>query len=214
MLAFLALLAVPALGLTLPLNIRTNIGDCPLNGLAVPLPTDQTALTVPAGQRLMYVALGRGIQNYTCSAGAYVTAGALANLYDASCLFKTGQAIANVSTISKILPEIAYEIVNYPDTASLPTLMRHQFVQTPSGLSPEFLKSDSKAFVIASKTASLNAPTDPVNDVPWLQLTEASGSLAQTIFRMDTVRGNPPTSCTEEGQALSVQYSAMYYFLN
>jgi hypothetical protein len=44
----------------------------------VPLPSNQTTLSVPSGQKTTIVTVGRGVQNYTCTSGAWVSVGALA----------------------------------------------------------------------------------------------------------------------------------------
>jgi hypothetical protein len=66
--ATLCTLLPVALALTVP---RT----CPTQNVAVPL---IAGLQVPPGEKTVYVGLGRGVQNYTCTAGKYVSAGAVA----------------------------------------------------------------------------------------------------------------------------------------
>ncbi|KAI5481350.1 hypothetical protein MNV49_004972 [Pseudohyphozyma bogoriensis] len=50
------------------------------------LPLDQTALSVPTGDAVAYVAIARGTQNYTCDGSTWQSTGAVASLYDISCL--------------------------------------------------------------------------------------------------------------------------------
>jgi hypothetical protein len=51
---------------------------CDVSKLPIPLPANQTTLVQPTDQTLQLVTLGRGVQNYTCVNGTYVSAGALA----------------------------------------------------------------------------------------------------------------------------------------
>jgi len=52
-----------------------KIGSCSIDNLQIPLPS---GLTLAIGQNLSKVTLGRGTQNYTCTQGAFVSAGAVA----------------------------------------------------------------------------------------------------------------------------------------
>jgi hypothetical protein len=70
-------MAAPA-GLGTFLNSRAVQGGCSTANLSVPLPDGQTTLSVPTGQQTIYATTGRGIQNYTCTDGAWVSVGALA----------------------------------------------------------------------------------------------------------------------------------------
>jgi hypothetical protein len=62
--------------------------------------------------------------------------------------------------------------------------------------------------VIGAKDISVLAAR-PTIDVPALQLHGASGGLASKIYRLETVNGQPPASCTGSGP-LSVKYTALY----
>lgn len=183
-----------------------------MDGITAPLPTDQTLLSQPSDQSLLAVTVGRGIQNYTCSNGAYASDGALANLYDASCVYELTKRFADAATISTLLPEFAYSALDYPDKSRLPAIIHHSFVNTAAGLSPKFARTTSNAYVIAQKAGTLNSPQNATIDVPWLELNGTEGTLAKTVFRLETVNGQPPSSCTVEGAPLSVQYAAMYFF--
>jgi hypothetical protein len=44
---------------------------CPVSSFKLALPAGQTLLSIPAGVEPAYVALGVGIQNYTCTNGAF-----------------------------------------------------------------------------------------------------------------------------------------------
>ncbi|GFZ42886.1 hypothetical protein JCM24511_00604 [Saitozyma sp. JCM 24511] len=185
-------IAAPASPSNLVYAARAVQGGCSTSNLSVPLPSGQTTLSVPTGQQTIYATTGRGIQNYTCTDGAWVSVGALANLYDTSCFFD----FFPDQTSGRALTELAYEYLDYPDQSGLPVKLHHFFVNTPnatSGVSAEFASATDHT--VFSKTGSLNA-SDAITDVPWLELTAIAGqgTLAKTAFRLDTVGGQPPAS--------------------
>ena len=57
---------------------------------------------------------------------------------------------------------------------------------------------------------SITSPQGAAN-VAWLQLGNVVGSLASTVYRVDTQLGQPPASCDPTNTAvISVDYSAKY----
>ncbi|WVN90516.1 uncharacterized protein L203_105752 [Cryptococcus depauperatus CBS 7841] len=190
--------------------------SCSVSKVAVPL-GNQSKLVVPSGETSSIITVGRGIQNYTCTSGAYVSVGALANLYDVSCLFTGTAGHVDPATISSVLPQKAFSYLSYPDTSNLPVAIHHLFINTPGSttagaISPEFVGSNDK--VVVSKINALSDPKNPADNVPWLQLAalNGQGTLSKSVFRLNTIKGQPPSSCSNEGEHLSVQYAAMYWF--
>ncbi|WVR04100.1 hypothetical protein IAU60_001099 [Kwoniella sp. DSM 27419] len=184
--------------------------------IAVPL-GDDSQLAVPCEQKTTHITIGRGVQNYTCADGAYVSAGALANLYDVSCLFTLGSQWFSAEQIGEAVPTLLLSAMDYPDQSNLTASIKHYFVETPSAqqpgaISPKFASDID--FVTVKKTANASAPIDPAKNVPWLQLTalDNQGTLSKTVFRLNTAGGQPPANCSNDGEAVSVQYSAMYWF--
>jgi len=187
-------------------------------------PAGQTTLSVPSGQTAQFVGLGLGVQNYTCgSAGTFTSAGALATLFDISCLAKTS-LFANIQTDAFDLLDDTGNFVKaeqFLQTILQSTnlvLGQHFFVTSPSGtgISPFFtfeqsLKNDEE-FFLGAKTGDLKSPGGSGN-VDWLQLTNVEGELAETVFRVDTVQGQPAASCTT-GQTASIPYAAKYWFFS
>ncbi|KAL5537059.1 hypothetical protein ACEPAF_882 [Sanghuangporus sanghuang] len=215
-----AVLASPA-ARTLPIP-----GDCNITSAKPDLPSGQTNITVPSGQVPEKITLGVGVQNYTCTdAGTYTSAGAVATLFDISCIYDTSQ----YSTITKVAYDIwnaipNNEISNVVETfvkKAFPVFADHYFITSPSGtgISPVFdaratsHKGDPNAFILAARTGDLAAPTGN-QDIDWLQLSNVQGDLAKTVLRIDTQRGQPPSSCTPGSELISVKYTAAYWFLN
>ncbi|EJD07404.1 uncharacterized protein FOMMEDRAFT_164379 [Fomitiporia mediterranea MF3/22] len=223
---FTSLLAGASAVLAGPLTPNKR-GNCDVSSASPDLPSGQTNVTVPSGQTAQKIALGVGVQNYTCNAGVYVSAGAVANLYDVSCLHDSSQFSQ--------LPTIAYDIwngepSNDPNTfciqqiesrfhAQIDVYAQHYFQPNPSGsgISPVFdaratsQKGDPNAYVLVSKSGDLAAPTGK-QDVDWLELTAVQGDLAKTVLRIDTKYGQPPASCDAGSPPLSVKYAASYWF--
>jgi len=197
---------------------------CDVSASNPDFPAGQTALAVPSGASTKFIGLGVGVQNYTCSAatGTFASAGAVATLYDVSCLVKVLGA-----NFSSLPADVTKFEANAPAAAALlqkqlgkppVELGVHIFVPSPSGtgISPffDFTVSQTTATdptFLGAKTGDIASPAGKTVDVDWLALSHVQGDLATTVFRVDTSNGVPPTSCTA-GQATSIPYAANYYF--
>ena len=83
-------------------------------------------------------------------------------------------------------------------------LGQHYFVTNPvtgQGVSPKWdftssgeNKGNPNAYVVGKGVGTLPSPNDPTTDVAWLEVQNVEGDLADTIFRYDTVNGQPPSS--------------------
>ncbi|KAK1920846.1 hypothetical protein DB88DRAFT_513589 [Papiliotrema laurentii] len=188
---------------------RSLAPSCPLGNFQIPLPS---GLTLSPGQQVKFATVGRGTQNYTCTNGAFVSSGAVADLYDVSCLFKVTAPFIPTATLSKWLPIIALNSLPFPGPAALPLALDHYFIATPdsaSGISPVFASSTDR--IVAKRDASVPAANASVN-VPYVKLIaiDGQGTLAETVFRLDTANGQPPSTCSGS-ETITVQYAAMYY---
>jgi len=197
----------------------------PASALQTDLPTGQTALVAPSFAP-NFVALGVGVQNYSCSAaGTFTNIGAVAELFDVSCLygksewkniqtdtFKIWNASTHVTT---------QELITFFQKVSLGSeiLGQHYFIPNPSGtganvpkfdFSSAFFNGNPDAFVVASKVGDIPSPQGAAQ-VDWLSLNSTAGKLATQVFRVDTVAGQDKASCTP-GQTASVKYVAKYFY--
>ncbi|KAF7908538.1 uncharacterized protein EAF01_004293 [Botrytis porri] len=175
-----------------------------------------SALPAPAGT-LTYVALGRGVQNYTCSAiGATpVALGAVASLYDATEYAKCA------STALNNFPGIAV-YTDLPSTSSasfmgLKPLGKHFF--DASG-TPTFDLSSVNKILYAAKTGDIDPPINSspgpadTGAVDWLSLAAKSTYVSvglTSVYRVETAGGNSINPCTTAG-IQSIQYAAQYWF--
>ncbi|KAJ7104396.1 hypothetical protein B0H15DRAFT_809854 [Mycena belliarum] len=217
--------AAPAFpGHAFPAFPKKGACKCDTSAANMNLPANQTQLVTPTTAPL-YVALGVGIQNYTCSSTTlkYTSTGAVASLFDISCLDKTPafKTVSNAAfTAWSTSKGSANTIGSKVGAANL--LGFHYFVPAASGtgISPKWdFTSTGKnagkadAFVIGAKTGGISAPApaNPSVDVDWLGLKNATGTLASKIYRVDTVNGQPPSSCVAGSADITVKYTAKYF---
>jgi hypothetical protein len=196
-------------------------GDCNVPASAVTLPSSLDPL--PSSPNLFL--LGVGVQNYTCNSnGTFDNVGAVAQLFEISCLFGRPE----FSTIQKVaFSEWAASPSTNPLEPELVQLMKnkhninvegqHYFVNQNNTLVPVWdLRSSGEnagnpnAIVFAQKVKSASSPDGPEN-IDWVELKKLSGGLANLVYRVDTVKGQPPSTCTPGSQA-SVKYAANYLF--
>ena len=165
------------------------------------------------------------IQNYTCasntSADTPVAIGALATLFNASCI------AALYPDILSALPAaaLAYPIPSSSNPLAPSNLLlsgHHYFsdLTTPTfnldtsngnyGLTFSKKEGTSAAPVIAGEKVA------GYGSVAWLQLqaetvTESEG-VVKEVYRLNTAGGNPPPTCEGQLAAIEVQYAAEYWF--
>jgi hypothetical protein len=74
---------------------------------------------------------------------------------------------------------------------------QHYFVEQNGTLVPVWdLRSsagDPNAIVFAQKAKDVPSPDRPV-DIDWVELKKLSGGLANLVYRVDTVKGQPPST--------------------
>ncbi|KAJ7614809.1 hypothetical protein FB45DRAFT_981623 [Roridomyces roridus] len=202
---------------------RQESGICSTTNAQIILPDNQTMLVAPS-EGPSYIALAIGVQNYTCaSSGTWTNVGAVAELFDISCLYGTAQFAGlpqNAFALWSQLPPATtiQGIINILAPLHTPLVLgQHYFVPSPSGsgVSPKFdftsasLAGHPDAFVIAAKAGDIPSPAGPPA-IDWLELNNVQGNLAKQVFRIDTVNGSPPSSCQVGESPISVKYAAMY----
>ncbi|KAJ7171356.1 hypothetical protein C8R46DRAFT_1175693 [Mycena filopes] len=196
---------------------------CSTSAAVMDLPAGQTQLVSPTTAPL-YVALGVGVQNYTCSASTlkYTSTGAVASLYDISCLASTPAFASIQTTVFNAWNAAPAGASPTPPAGAPVTLLGfHYFIPAASGtgLSPKWdftstgaNAGNANAFFVGSKVGDITDPTgNAAVNVDWLALNKLSGSLATQVFRVDTVNGQPPTSCVAGSADISVKYTAKYF---
>ncbi|KAJ7865318.1 hypothetical protein B0H14DRAFT_3443021 [Mycena olivaceomarginata] len=200
---FSALSSAALLVVALPPGPLPRPGACDPSGAVMDLPSGQTQLVVPTT--------------------APFSTGAVASLFDLSCIDKS-PAFASIQTTVfnawNAAPAGA-SANTVGGRVGTPTLLGfHYFVTSPSGtgISPKWdftstgkFAGNSSAFVTGSKVGDITAPTDSATNVDWLAINNVEGSLASKVFRIDTVNGQPPTSCVAGSADISVKYTAKYF---
>ncbi|KAI1322566.1 hypothetical protein F5Y16DRAFT_386247 [Xylariaceae sp. FL0255] len=201
----------------------------PSNGGSTPLASP------PANSTLQHIAVGQGIQNYTCTtAGALGTSkGALAILYDMTALYPgsgasalseadfeafparvlntTAQPTFDASNLDNPFPADA--ALKVPGLATPLQVVGHHYFDSalvPTfDLSPELFKG--------VKTTDIPAPADADKGltgegaVDWLALSSNGASITiDMVYRIFTA-GGVSSACTTVGDIQSVPYTAMYW---
>ncbi|KIW88160.1 uncharacterized protein Z519_11271 [Cladophialophora bantiana CBS 173.52] len=196
---------------------------CDLSRAAMPIAP--TPLPNPTGLILEHVAVGRGIQNYTCANATATPAaiGAVARFYNASCV------AADYPDLLGLIPNLAlqYPLPADPSAPLAPSdlqLSTHHYFSNASTPVFAFDTATSPKFgtVFAQKVHSSDAPANAVpgvsgignGAVPWLYLTSrpTTESPIKAVYRLSTAGGQPPETCANMPAAFSVDYSAIYWF--
>ncbi|KAM5352621.1 hypothetical protein ACJ41O_005343 [Fusarium nematophilum] len=240
----LLVLASAALALASPVRNYGSGSSCSTNRPTPVLPVNGGAveLSPPAqGAKLKHIALGFGIQNYTCeSAGATPKAvGALAMLYDITHLYPgqsrnsldadgwaklTGNALhshevplnkgenGHGASLTKPFPKDApLKVDGY---RSFPFIGHHYF---DAGGVPVFDLYKAKQLLRAKKNEGIKAPAsaDPGVDgtgaVDWLYLGDAGASYGVNSVYRVYTSGGNSHGCTAQGSD-STSYTTMYWF--
>ncbi|PYH42340.1 uncharacterized protein BP01DRAFT_359592 [Aspergillus saccharolyticus JOP 1030-1] len=189
----------------------------------ISLPSYASSLPSPSGLTPVYVAVGRGTQNYTCATSSSnstpVAIGAVARLYNATCI------AANYPTLLQQLPDLAYQISLPSDEedalppANLDLLGHHYFQGTSTPVfNLDTTVEQQNGIAITQKQESIDAPSDAVKGstgaVAWLYLTAIDGTVGdyKSVYRVTTVSGAAPDTCKGMQSTFTVQYAALYYF--
>lgn len=181
-----------------------------------------TPLPAPAvGATLKHVVIGRGTQNYTCdttnSTAIPVAIGAVATLYNATCVAATSASV--LATLPNFILQFNLNTdPSRPNPANLLVSGLHYF--TASGT--PFFDLDTTETKIGTlpcgKNASAPAPADAMKGqggngngaVPWLRLTAKDGATGnlEEVFRLNTAGGSPPATCDGMPATFEVEYAA------
>ncbi|KAF2095652.1 hypothetical protein NA57DRAFT_79366 [Rhizodiscina lignyota] len=231
----LSLSATTALALPHDLLPRAKGSSSELSKISLP----QSALpAVDSSLELKYATLGVGTQNYTCSAtpkssaGAPVSVGAVAELFDAAPLLTMGNTRDATLNMEQSTPALALglfestglEPSQLPFPLNLKQVGNHFF---GAGLVPTFVldKANPSGQIACKKTGDIPAPAGAYagaqgeGAVDWLQLGDnALGFSAGTpleggaVYRIETAGGMQDKTCANREGDFEVKYSALYFF--
>ena len=193
---------------------------------------------VSPGLTLYHVALGRGTQNYSCPTSdpnaAPQTFGALATLYNVTCLQTPGNA--------SIFTELFTRVNSAPvPVEGNPNESGHHYFTNGNSTATFNLHTpyitQNLGITFAAKIANVSAPataqtgSDGSSAVPWLKLSSIGpvpkpappGTVdisvadqvggVKEVYRLNTAGGAAPKTCAGlEGTSFQKQYSAEYWF--
>jgi len=197
-------------------NWRKLQEHCDLSDAKLPVVPGINFTTSDRPKHLRALGLGVGVQNYTCTAaGTYGTLGAVAQLFDMSCLYSTS-SFNTLPSVALILQQ--HGLLNASAITDL-AFGHHYFVDFNGTLSPRFdvtryKQSPPSHYVTAEKIADFKAPVEPAQNVDWLQLARISGDFSKLVYRVETAGGQAPATCTPGTGNISVSYAAQYWFFN
>ncbi|KAJ4983272.1 malate dehydrogenase [Stagonosporopsis vannaccii] len=193
----------------------SSIAQCDLS--AATLPTDAPGLpAIGSGLKLAHIAIGRGVQNYTCSASSASETpkaiGAVAALFNATC--DSVRAPAVLASVTKIALDYA---IPSSELADARLSGHHEF--TENGIPFFKLQTARVDFgsVHVNATAKVPAPKDAsqgpngLGSVPWLKLVQLQGDYKE-VYRVNTAGGVAPKTCEGVTGVFSVEYAAEYWF--
>ncbi|KAI3562996.1 hypothetical protein IWW34DRAFT_825329 [Fusarium oxysporum f. sp. albedinis] len=182
---------------------------------------------------LKHIALGFGIQNYTCAdtAASPTPVGALAVLYDVTHLYP-GQGHSSLTQdewaslprdiLDTLKPSLVKPFPKKQDlkirslSKKIPYLGHHYF--NAAGV-PTFDLDKARQLLIAKKIGDIKAPAsspagpEGTGAVNWLFLGDAGGSHGISYAYRVLTAGGASHGCKAKG-ADSTSYTAMYWFYN
>jgi len=198
-------------------------GSCDLKNAV--MPAAPIPLPPPtAGLTLAHVAIGRGSQNYTCdptnSTAAPVAAGAVATLFNVSCLAADmPDLLSRICPIALDLPIPTSADYNSPLYQGMSG--KHYFTDSKTPYFDLDTGVHAYGYGAFKKGDSTPAPEDgvpgPYNSgngpVAWLRLDAKSqdGQVFKEVYRLNTAGGQPPKTCEGMAEAFEVPYAAEYW---
>ncbi|KZF19577.1 hypothetical protein L228DRAFT_250618 [Xylona heveae TC161] len=199
-----------------PTRKTRTLGD--LSSCALPTTAGSSSLPTPSTSlQLKHVAVGRGVQNYTCASSTSSSVpkaiGAVATLFTADLFAEVDQQGLNdaMSMIVEMPNPSAYSSLG---PLNLFALGHHYFSADGT---PTF-DLGSVGFFHGAKLADIpapaNAPKGQVGEaaVDWLTLGDKGGSTGiLEVYRVWTAGGSPPTTCDGQEEVISVQYASQYW---
>lgn len=204
--------------------------------LAAQQPTEE-GLPSNNNATFKYVALGLGVQNYTCASTSAtpVAAGALATLFDATNAYAKFPALIDHSTepYLKIYEKQSCSKFGNPNVADdsceqkanfarLPVIGHHYFANINGKGVPSFdVQHD---YLSCAKYGDVKAPSDAyagsnnAGAVDWLFLADDTNGRThglKEVYRVETVGGVPAAgACSSGAKSIGVKYAAQYWFYN
>lgn len=195
---------------------------CDMSKVSLP----SSGLPAPTGS-LKYVAVGRGTQNYTCADSTADTIpaqiGAVANLYDASCIAANYPDLLNLITDIVLNYSLPSADVQTPLAPANLELLGHHYFETATEPAFNLNTTPEKQYGIAltAKKNSTAAPSGSVlgqfnvgyGAVPWLYLSTVTGTTDNytAVYRVNTAGGSAPATCAGQPASFQVQYSGQYF---
>lgn len=168
----------------------------------------------------------KGFQNYTCVDSTESTepkaAGAVANLYDASCLAANYPDLLLLVTKIALNQRLVTAAMSVLPPSNINLLGHHYFSDKTTAVFDLDTTPDRQFGVaLSNKVAQTPPPADAVRGpnnegngaVDWLYLKAIDGTTGgyKSIYRVNTAGGKPPETCAGMLADFTVDYSANYF---
>jgi hypothetical protein len=133
------------------------------------------------------------------------TAGAFAELFDISSLVNDPSFLALQMPAFQAF-NAAGEAITVLDMISMfggaPSVLgQHYYIAASDGtILPKWdftsgaFPGDQQAFFVGAKEGDIPSPSGNATNVDWVSLSRIDGGLADMVFRVDTIGGQPPTT--------------------
>ncbi|KAA8644097.1 uncharacterized protein ATNIH1004_008295 [Aspergillus tanneri] len=168
-----------------------SVSNCTVVDAKIPLEKTTSSLPPPSPSlHLKFVALGRGTQNYTCSSSDVtmtpVAVGAVATLFDASCILKSNpellhQLPASFQTVPLNAMNFLAAVTGRILFSTTDTIVLGEHYFNARG-SPVFdLRLGGYPHWIGTKKVSSAVAPTKGNDAPWLKLEATDSSTTNGI---------------------------------
>ncbi|RDA94703.1 hypothetical protein CP533_6711 [Ophiocordyceps camponoti-saundersi (nom. inval.)] len=202
-------------------QLLSGFSNCDLSKAQMPsglygLPAPEAGLTV------RHVAVGRGTQNYTCSgssSSAPVAAGAVATLFDASCVAVLFPNLLQRIPAMAVLLDVGGDEEGQAGGSSsvLEESGKHFFTDRSTAFFDLDTSTRDLGKAPCSKANSAEAPATAGRGrsgekaVAWLQLRAKGGATdgIKEVYRLATAGGSAPATCEGMPASFEVPYSAV-----
>lgn len=176
---------------------------------------------------LKYIALGHGIQNYTCASTSSipVAIGAIATFYDITTLRSNIPLADMLPPLAVYMPLPATSAFTFDPITLLPgtapsSVLGHHYFRADGTPTFDLNGSGTGDILYGKKLDDIKAPASAnpgpqgTGAVDWLFLGDKGGSVGVSqVYRIVTAGGAAPATCAASAVGtVSVPYAAEYWF--
>jgi hypothetical protein len=134
-------------------------------------------------------------------------------------VFNSAELVLNIrSSISGVFVELrdtscTFDTPQWEDFGSAPRIGTHSIridENTGTEVSEVFERTEGEQKAAELKKVSVLSAPNSEKDMDWSRLEAVKSTWAQTVFRVETSGGQPPSSCFAGDPSISLPYHAQY----